>query len=214
MLIQSANDAAQALALRGSGLDGAVRRGDEHEGCGARPGGHAFRTNPHGLDASGHVSSARDATLLVRYALGVPFIRAALERRSVTLAGGREFPATNDLLTSWPPLLAGKTGHTEDAGWSEAAAARARGVTVYGTVLGSATSGAGGNDLRTLLRFGLDRYRRVTSSTRAACTRAPRPDTADGTSSSWRPGRSCAPCTRDGARRAGRGTRGRRPARA
>ena len=33
--------------------------------------------NPHGLDEVGHVSSARDATALVRYALGVPFIRDA-----------------------------------------------------------------------------------------------------------------------------------------
>ena len=124
---------------RGRGLDGALRRGYEREGCASSASADTRFANPHGLDASGHVSSARDATLLVRYALGIPFIRDALERRSVTLAGGREFPTTNDLLTSWPPLVGGKTGHTEDAGWSEAAAARARGATVYGTVLGSAS---------------------------------------------------------------------------
>ena len=39
--------------------------------------------NPHGLDSRGHVSSARDVTALVRYALGVPFIRDALQRSSV-----------------------------------------------------------------------------------------------------------------------------------
>jgi D-alanyl-D-alanine carboxypeptidase len=47
------------------------------------------------------------------------------------------FPTTDDLLVSWPPLLAGKTGHTQDAGWSEAAAATAGGITEYASVLGS-----------------------------------------------------------------------------
>ncbi len=93
--------------------------------------------NPHGLDETGHLSSAEDATRLVRYALGIPFIRDALDRSSVELPGGRELETTDELLGSWPPLVGGKTGHTADAGWSQAAAARARGVTVYGTVLGS-----------------------------------------------------------------------------
>ena len=66
--------------------------------------------NPHGLDARGHVSSARDATILVRYALGV--------RSSATRSTGRpsarrqDFPTTDDLLVSWPALVGGKTGHT------------------------------------------------------------------------------------------------------
>ena len=74
--------------------------------------------NPHGLDETGHVSSAEDATKLLRFALGIPFIRDAVDRSSVELPGGREFPTTDDLLDSWPPLLGGKTGHTADAGWS------------------------------------------------------------------------------------------------
>ena len=36
--------------------------------------------NPHGLDEPGHVSSAEDATTLLRYALGIPFIRDAVDR--------------------------------------------------------------------------------------------------------------------------------------
>jgi len=41
------------------------------------------------------------------------------------------------------PLLAGKTGHTRDAGWSQAAAAQRGDTTVYGTVLGSNSRSAG-----------------------------------------------------------------------
>ena len=63
-------------------------------------------------------------TALVRYALGVPFIRDALSRSSVSLPGGRTFRSTDDLLVSWPPLVGGKTGHTRDAGWSQTAAAQ------------------------------------------------------------------------------------------
>jgi D-alanyl-D-alanine carboxypeptidase (penicillin-binding protein 5/6) len=100
-------------------------------------------------------------TTLTRYALGVPFVRDALQSSRVTLPGGRTFPTTDDLLRSWGPLVGGKTGHTRDAGWSQAAAARRAGITVYGTVLGSDTRGARNDALRELLSFGLDQYRRV-----------------------------------------------------
>jgi D-alanyl-D-alanine carboxypeptidase (penicillin-binding protein 5/6) len=119
--------------------------------------------NPHGLDDRRHVSSARDATVLVRYALGVPFIRDALSRSTVSLPGGRVFPTTDDLVVSWPALVGGKTGHTRDAGWSEAAAARSSGVTVYGAVLGSDTRSSRNDALQALLTFGLTQYRRTTA---------------------------------------------------
>jgi D-alanyl-D-alanine carboxypeptidase (penicillin-binding protein 5/6) len=161
VLVPSANDAAEALALH-------VGRGSVDRFVGlmnakARELGLADTAfeNPHGLDQRGHVSSARDATTLVRYALGVPFIRDALSRSSVSLPGGRTFPTTDDLLQTWTPLVGGKTGHTRDAGWSQAAAAEKAGVTVYGTVLGSDSRGTRNDALRELLAFGLDQYRRV-----------------------------------------------------
>lgn len=159
-LVPSANDAAQALALHVG--RGSVARFVGFMNAKARELGLDDTTfvNPHGLDEPGHVSSAEDATLLVRYALGIPFIRDALDRTSVTV-NGRSFSTTDDLLGSWPPLVGGKTGHTADAGWSEAAAARAGGVTVYGTVLGSRSRNARNAALEELLAYGLARYRRV-----------------------------------------------------
>ena len=161
MLIPSANDAATALALH-VGV-GSPARFVSLMNVKARELGLLDTTfvNPHGLDERGHVSSARDATVLVRYALGVPSIREALTRTSYSLAGRQQFPTTDDLLASWPPLVGGKTGHTEDAGWSEAAAASKRGATVYGTVLGVDTREGRNDALRALLEFGLDRYQRV-----------------------------------------------------
>ena len=160
-LVPSANDAAEALALhvgRGSADRFVQLMNAKAEELGLTD---THFENPHGLDEPGHVSSARDATTLVRYALGVPFVRDALSRSTVVLPGGRSFPTTDDLLEEWAPLVGGKTGHTLDAGWSQAAAAEQSGVTVYGTVLGSDSRGARNEALRELLAYGLDQYRRV-----------------------------------------------------
>lgn len=161
MLVPSGNDAADALALhigRGSTDDFVDLMNAKADELGLRD---TRFENPHGLDQQGHVSSARDATALVRYALGIPFLRDAMSRETATLPGGRTLTTTDDLLASWPPLIGGKTGRTVTAGWSQAAAAGKTGVTVYGTVLGSATREARNDALQALLSYGLAQYRRV-----------------------------------------------------
>jgi D-alanyl-D-alanine carboxypeptidase (penicillin-binding protein 5/6) len=171
-LIPSANDAATALALHVGG--GSTAHFVSLMNAKAAELGltDTSFTNPHGLDEPGHLSSARDAALLVRHALGIPLLREALSQTSFTAPGGRDFPATDDLNASWPPLLGAKTGHTQAAGWSEAGAARARGATVYGAVLGGESRAARNEALRTLLGYGLERYRRIAAvdSTRVYAT--------------------------------------------
>jgi serine-type D-Ala-D-Ala carboxypeptidase (penicillin-binding protein 5/6) len=160
-LVPSANDAADALALyvgRGSADRFVGLMNEKARQLGLTD---THFENPHGLDQPGHASSARDVTVLIRYALGVPFIRDALQRESVLLPGGRTFPTTDDLLGEWDPLVGGKTGHTQDAGWSETAAATRAGATVYGAVLGSDGRGARNDALRELLSYGLSRYTRI-----------------------------------------------------
>lgn len=160
-LIPSANDAATALALHVG--DGSSARFVSLMNAKAVELGLTDTTfaNPHGLDAPGHLSSARDATLLVRHALGIPLLGDALSRTTFSLPGGRDFPATGDLNAGWPLFLGGKTGHTQAAGWSEAGAARARGATVYGAVLGGDSRADRNEALRRLLGYGLARYRRI-----------------------------------------------------
>jgi D-alanyl-D-alanine carboxypeptidase (penicillin-binding protein 5/6) len=160
-LVPSANDAATALALHVG--EGSISRFVDLMNEKARALGLTDTTfvNPHGLDEPGHVSSARDVTLLVRQALGVPFIRDAHARASVVVSGGRRIPTTDDLLASWAPFVGGKTGHTDGAGWSEAGSAAARGVTVYGAVLGTESRTARNEALQALLGHGLASYRRI-----------------------------------------------------
>jgi D-alanyl-D-alanine carboxypeptidase (penicillin-binding protein 5/6) len=159
-LVPSANDAATALAVHvgnGSISQFVSLMNEKAATLGLRD---TTYLNPHGLDQSGHVSSARDTTVLLEHALAKPFLRDALSRSTFSLAPGRTFETTDDLL-GWPALVGGKTGHTGDAGWSEAAAAAGRGTTVYGTVLGGATREARNAALQRLLRYGIARYRRI-----------------------------------------------------
>jgi D-alanyl-D-alanine carboxypeptidase (penicillin-binding protein 5/6) len=160
-LVPSANDAAEALALhvgRGSADRFVALMNAKARELGLSD---THFENPHGLDEPGHVSSARDVTALIRYALGIPFVRETLQRETLSLPGGGTFASTDDLLGEWGPLIGGKTGHTRDAGWSEAAAATGGGATVYGAVLGSDGRATRNDALRGLLSYGLSRYRPV-----------------------------------------------------
>ena len=159
-LVQSANDAANAIAAfvgRGS-----VERFVELMNARAEELGltDTHFANPDGLDAPGHVSSARDVTKLARVAMHDPFIRQTV-RLVDTTAAGRRLHTWNDLLSTFPNLLGVKTGHTNGAGWSQVAAARGGGVTIYATVLGGETRDGRNADLTELLLWGLSRYRTV-----------------------------------------------------
>jgi serine-type D-Ala-D-Ala carboxypeptidase (penicillin-binding protein 5/6) len=90
-------------------------------------------------------------------------VRATVRERIATIAGGRTLHTWNDLLSTFPHLLGVKTGHTNGAGWSEVAAARGRGTTVYATILGSPSRGQRNDDLAALLAWGLGQYTVVTA---------------------------------------------------
>ena len=107
------------------------------------------------------MSSARDITRLARVAIPNPFVRETCGSWSASIAGGRTLHTWNDLFATFPTLLGVKTGHTDGAGWSEVAAARGPGVTIYATVLGGASRERRNADLASLLRWGLSRYRTV-----------------------------------------------------
>ena len=117
--------------------------------------------NPDGLDAPGHLlkRGGRDQAR-ARGAMNKPFIRETVGLATAT-AAGRPLRNWNDLLSSYPNLIGVKTGHTNGAGWSQVAAARRGGVTIYATVLGGETRDGRNADLSALLTWGLSRYRTV-----------------------------------------------------
>jgi serine-type D-Ala-D-Ala carboxypeptidase (penicillin-binding protein 5/6) len=158
-LIQSANDAAWALAEH-------VGNGDSNRFV-AMMNRRARRlglsdTNfvrPDGLDAPGHVSSARDVTKLARILMRKRVVREIVAMRDATIEGGRRLHTWNDLLGNFPGVIGVKTGHTTAAGWSEVAAVRGPGVTVYATVIGSPARSTRNGDLVELMKWGLARFR-------------------------------------------------------
>ena len=159
-LIQSANDAAVALADHIGGSRSAFvslmnAKGRE---LGLRD---THFANPDGLDEAGHYSSARDVTRLARAAMRSAVVRGIVRRTGATISGGRHLETWNDLLYTFPGLLGVKTGHTDGAGWSEVAAARGPGFVVYATLLGEPTRVERNDDLARLLAWGISRYRRL-----------------------------------------------------
>jgi D-alanyl-D-alanine carboxypeptidase (penicillin-binding protein 5/6) len=160
-LIQSANDAANALAEY-------VGKGDTEAFVtlmNAKARELVLRdtlfVRPAGLDVAGHVSSARDVTKLAQILMHDRIVRSVVRARTATISGGRTLHTWNDLLGQFPGLLRVQTGHTGAAGWCEVAAARGPGVTIYVAVLGSPTRSSRNADLAELLRYGLSRYRLV-----------------------------------------------------
>jgi D-alanyl-D-alanine carboxypeptidase (penicillin-binding protein 5/6) len=158
-LIQSANDAAYALAAYGGRGDvSAFVRAMNAKARALRLRDTRY-VRPDGLDAPGEYSSAADVTRLARILMHEPAVREIVKQRTADIAGGRVLRTWNDLLGTFPGLVGVKTGHTGAAGWCEVAAVRRPGVTVYATILGSPTREGRNADLAALLRWGLSRYR-------------------------------------------------------
>ena len=162
-LIQSANDAAYALAAGASHDDVPLFvdwMNQEAQTLGLTD-THFVR--PDGLDAPGHVSSARDVAVLAEDAMHLPIVRELVRERSDTIENGTFVVRTwNDLLGVFPGLIGVKTGHTDNAGWCEVAAARRPGYTIYAVILGSPTRAQRNSDLDRLLAWGVSRYRTLT----------------------------------------------------
>ena len=160
-MVQSANDAAIALAAHVAGGDedafvALMNRKAQQLGLRST---HFERAD--GLDVAGHVSTAHDVNRLAQIAMREPVIRELAVARTVRITGGRSLHTWNDLLGSFPGLIGVKTGHTSSAGWCQVAAARGPGFTIYATILGSPSRGERNADLAELLAFGLSRYRLV-----------------------------------------------------
>jgi D-alanyl-D-alanine carboxypeptidase (penicillin-binding protein 5/6) len=160
-LVQSANDAAFALAAHVG--DGSVQRfmglmNAEAAELGLDDTRYA---RPDGLDTPRHYSTAEDTFQLARLAMRQPLVRKLVRTRTMRV-GNRTFRSWNDLLWTFDGLTGVKTGHTDDAGWTEVAAARREGISLYAVVLGSPTRARRNADLTELLEWGFDQYARFT----------------------------------------------------
>jgi serine-type D-Ala-D-Ala carboxypeptidase (penicillin-binding protein 5/6) len=161
LLIKSANDAAVALAETVDGSEAAfVRHMNDRA---ARLGlDDTHFVTPHGLDRPGHHTSPRDLARLWETAMGQPAFRELVGTRKVRLPGGparlRAIATTNLLLGSYPWVLGGKTGFTDDAGRCLVASAERGGRRLVAAALGSTDAIA---DVRALLEYGFTAFVRA-----------------------------------------------------
>ena len=159
-LIQSANDAAAALALSMAPDFASFARLMNAKA--AELGLHDTHfVRPDGLDVPDHYSSAADMTKLARILMHTRFVRETVDEKTATIGGGRTLYTWDDLLSIFPRTIGVKTGHTSQAGWCQVAAARGAGVTIYATLLGGPSRSVRNVDLESLLIWGLAQFRVV-----------------------------------------------------
>lgn len=114
LLLASGNDAALAIAESVSGSAEAFVEGMNDL---ARELGmdNSHFANPHGLNAEGHFSTARDLARLMVRVMARPVLREILAMPGAEIHG-QYYPNHNKLLGSCPGVNGGKTGYTMAAG--------------------------------------------------------------------------------------------------
>ena len=160
-LIQSANDAADALALSVSPSFPAFAVLMNEQAARLKLADTHF-VRPDGLDAPGERSSAADVTRLARILMQDPFVRRTVAEQTATIARGQVLHTWDDLLGQVPGVIGVKTGHTDAAGWCQVAALRGPGGTIiYATILGEPSRSVRNADLTSLLVWAEAQYRVV-----------------------------------------------------
>ena len=111
LLLNSANDAARALAEKASGSEDEFARQLTRQ---VREWG-AYRTTlatANGLPADNQYSTTQDLALMFRKAMSNPDLAKIMETKNYTIQGGRELRNHNRFLFTTPLAVAGKTGYT------------------------------------------------------------------------------------------------------
>ena len=175
LLLESANDAAQTLAVRSSGSVTAFveRMNREAQEMGLK---HTRFANPIGLDDPENRSSALDLAHMARRLLQNDFLAATVDMERARLTTGartRIVVNRNRLIAREPSMIGVKTGHTQGAGYVLVGAADRKGARLVSVVLGEASEGARDAETLSLLRYGFSRYwRRPVARPGATVTRA------------------------------------------
>ena len=172
LLLSSANDASMVLA---EGIGGSVERFTEQMTKKAHELGatNSNFSNPHGLTAPDHYSTARDLAILFRYAMKNAIFREIVQTRissvSSTSVVRKKIVARrisvrnhNRLLWNFDGAIGGKTGYTAAAQKCFVGAVVRNGVTLIVSILGSRDQWG---DTKRLLEYGFDNYQTLKAAT-------------------------------------------------
>ncbi|MCU1502946.1 MAG: D-alanyl-D-alanine carboxypeptidase [Ilumatobacteraceae bacterium] len=152
MLIVSAGDAAEALAVDVAGSQDAFVEQMNAAAKELRM-NDTNAANADGLDADDGYSTASDIASLARVLMQDPTFRSTVARTSAQLFG-KAFPSTNTLLSSYAGATGIKTGHTTDAGYCLTASATRNGHSLIAVVIGTPTKQARDDAAAAVLDWG------------------------------------------------------------
>jgi D-alanyl-D-alanine carboxypeptidase (penicillin-binding protein 5/6) len=161
--IASANDAVVALSEKVSGsVDKFVS--DMNQKCTLIGCTNTLFKNPHGLDADGHYTTARDMSLMANYLiknypdiLGYTSIYEDYLKRP---DGSQTWLVnTNKLVRFYPDVDGLKTGFTDTAGYNLTSTAKKSNMRLIGVVMGVDTPDNRTSDTVKMLNYGFNNYK-------------------------------------------------------
>lgn len=160
--INSANDAAMALAehVGGSKMAFVEMMNQKAKDLGMA---NTHFVNPTGLDADGHVSTARDIALMSRELLKHKDITKFSTVWMDSLRDGKTgLTNTNKLVRFYKGCTGLKTGTTDGAGSCLSATAERNGLSLIAVSMGSTTSDERFSSCRTMLDYGFSAFEHFT----------------------------------------------------
>lgn len=160
--INSANDAAMALAehVGGSEMAFVEMMNQKAKDLGMA---NTHFVNPTGLDADGHVSTARDIALMSRELLKHKDITKFSTVWMDSLRDGKTgLTNTNKLVRFYKGCTGLKTGTTDGAGSCLSATAERNGLSLIAVSMGSTTSDERFSSCRTMLDYGFSAFEHFT----------------------------------------------------
>lgn len=176
LLLPSANDAANALAeyIAGSISDFALLMNEKAENLGLK---NTHFVNPSGLHDENQYTTASDMAKILQYALDYPIFTQISSSVSYRHAPIRRYKdpdnSNNQVLNTtsilvpgsgyyYNGIIAGKTGHTNDAGYNLAAAAKKENMTLICVILGCEKDRIRYQEAKSLFDFHFNNYKSLT----------------------------------------------------
>lgn len=160
MLIASANDAAEALAIHIAGSEPkyVAMMNAKAKQLGLK---NTHAADPHGLGKK-ETSTAEDLSVLARHILADPVLAKIVRTKSVTVPRPHHksatYSSTDLLLGHYKGIEGVKTGYTDPAGYCFVGAAKRGGVELLGVVLGADSLSGRFSQMRKLLDWGFAHF--------------------------------------------------------
>ena len=161
MLVASANDAAEAIAIHIGGTEANYVKlmNAKAKSLGLA---HTHTRDPHGLGKKEH-STARDLSVLARTVMADPVLRKIVLMKKVSVPRPHKKPvsvdSTDQLLGHYAGIEGVKTGFTNPAGYCFVGAAKRGRIELLSVVLGAKTLKARFSESRKLLNWGFDGFK-------------------------------------------------------